>query len=154
TAPLTTGGRKGWRERKGREAREIQKRDQVCNLFVHHTQDRQAKQLIHTRLGLPLVEPASRAAIGTRRKQTPRPCMAEERSPEQGGDRRSSLDPDRKRRHAEDSVLAQQRHESSDVVLLPQGHVSVKQGCSRGTRAGSGGVTIDVALLHSAPGPL
>jgi hypothetical protein len=101
----------------------------MCDLFVHHTQDHEAKELLDTSLGFPLVEPASRAAIGTRWKHTPRPRSSEKRSLEQCGDGSSSLDPERKRWHGKPSVLSQQRHESRDVGLLPQGHIAVKQGC-------------------------
>ena len=91
----------------------------MCNLLAHHTQDHQAKKLIDASLGLPPVEPESRAAIGTRRKQMPKACSSEERSLEQRGDGRSSLEPGRNRRHGEPGVLSQQRHESRDVPLLP-----------------------------------
>jgi hypothetical protein len=64
-------GRKGGRQGKGREAGRLQEPDEACNLLAHHTQDHQANELIGACLGLPLVEPESRAAIGARRKQAP-----------------------------------------------------------------------------------
>src|SRR3989442_13629130 len=69
----TGSRRKGRWQGKGREAGQLQERDEAANLLVHHTQDDQANELIDACLGLPLVEPESRAAIGVRRKQAPLP---------------------------------------------------------------------------------
>src|SRR5258708_27395887 len=118
--------RKGRRQGKRREAGGFQERDDMSNLLAHHTQDHQAKKLIDVSLGLPLVEPESWAAIGARRKQMPKACSSEERSLEQRGDGSPSLEPGRKRRHGEPRVLSQQRHESRDVRLLPQGQIALK----------------------------
>src|SRR5260370_28881830 len=63
--------RKGRRQGKRREAGGFQERDDMSNLLAHHTQDHQAKKLIDATLGLPLVEPQSRAAIRTLRRHMP-----------------------------------------------------------------------------------
>src|SRR2546421_1464289 len=126
----------------------------LINLLAHHTQDHQAKELINACLGLPLVEPESRAAIGARRKQTSLPAGSEDPRREHRGDGRSSLEPDGKRRHGEPGVLAQERHESRDVRLLPQGHIAVQQGVDVGARLCNRGLTSDVPLLQSASGTL
>src|SRR5262249_39076120 len=76
---LPRRGRKGRWESKEREALQIQKHDDMCNLIAHHIQNHQAKELIDALLGLPLVEPESRAAIGARLKQVPLPGSGEER---------------------------------------------------------------------------
>jgi hypothetical protein len=52
----------GW-QGKGREALQFQERDEVCNLLAHYPRDHQAKEMIVACLGLPPVEPESRAAI-------------------------------------------------------------------------------------------
>ncbi len=57
---------------RGREAGQLQERDEACNLLALHTQDKEAEELIDACLGLPPVEPESRATIGARRKQVPR----------------------------------------------------------------------------------
>jgi hypothetical protein len=59
------------RQGKGREAGQLQERDEASNLLTHHTQNNQAKELIDVCLCLSLVEPESRAAIGARWKQAP-----------------------------------------------------------------------------------
>src|SRR5579859_3536751 len=119
---------KGRRESKGREAGQLQERDEASNLLAYHTQDNQAKELIDVCPGLALVEPESRAAIGARRKQTPLPAGGEDTRLEHRGDGRSSLEPDGKGRHSEPGVLSQERHEARDVRLLPECHIAVKQG--------------------------
>jgi hypothetical protein len=63
-----TGGWNGFTKQgrlqgKGREAGELQERDEAANLLVHHTQEDEAKELIDVCPGLPLVEPESRTAI-------------------------------------------------------------------------------------------
>ena len=126
----------------------------MSDLFVDSTQDHQAKKLVDASPSVPQVESESRAAIGTRRKQMPGKGSREEWRLEQRGEGRSTLDPDRKWWHGEPGILSQQRHEARDIGLLPQGHIAVKQGCYMWTRAGSGGSISDIALLHSASGPL
>src|SRR5258708_37924660 len=99
----------------------------MCNLLALHTQDHQAKKLRDTCLGLPPVEPESRAAIGARRKQAPVPSGSEDARREPCGDSRSSLEPDGNRRHSEPGVLSQEGTQPRGVRLLPQGHIAVKQ---------------------------
>lgn len=104
------------------------------NLLVCQAQDHQANELKDASLSLPLIETERRAAIGARRKETPLPGSCEKRRLEQRGDGRSPMDPDWIRRHSEPSVLSQERDESRDVRLFPQGHVAIKQGLDLGVR--------------------
>src|SRR6266851_7749121 len=143
---------KGGRQGKGREAGQLQERDEASNLLAHHTQDHQAKKLIDACLGLPPVEPESRAAIGARRKQAPLPAGSEDARREPCGDGRSSLEPDGNRWHREPGVLSQERHESRNVRLLPQGHIAVKEVLSLGARFRNRALASDVALVQRASG--
>src|SRR5215469_11871432 len=124
----------------------------MCNLLAHHIKYHQASKLIDAFLGLPLVEPERRAAIGARLNEMSLAAGLEERRLEQRCDGRSSLYPDRKRRHCEPGILSQQRHESRDVGLIPQGHIAVKQCLYLGARTGMRDFTSDMALLQSASG--
>src|SRR6266700_464766 len=142
------------RESKGREAREIQERDEAGNLLALYTQDHEAYQLKDLCPGLSLVEPESRTAIGTRGQQASLPAGREDGGREHRGDGRSSLVPDGTRRHGEPGVLSQQRYEARDIGLLPQGDIAVKEFLDARARRSHQGLTCDVVLLHSTSGSL
>src|SRR5258708_39705646 len=84
-------------------------------------------------LALPPVESESRAAIGASWKQVPLASGSKDPHREECGDGFSSLEPGRNRRHGEPGILSQERHESRDVRLLPQGHIAIKQGVYMGS---------------------
>src|SRR5258708_29561116 len=100
--------REAERQRKRRKAGQFQEHDSARNLLAHNTEDQQAKELIHARLCLPLVQTKGRAGIGTRRIQAPLPRneLGEDDRLEQRSDRCSSLDPGRDRWHGKPSVLS------------------------------------------------
>ena len=92
------------------------------------------------------VERYEEGRVGGKAKEAPRR--------EHRGDGRSSLEPDGKRRHGEPGVLSQERHESRDVRLLPQGHIAVKEVLDVGARRSHRGLASDIVLVQSASGTL
>src|SRR5260370_42143760 len=116
--------------------------------------DHRAKRLRAVSPGSPPVEPESRAAIGACWKQVPWAAGSEDPGRERRGEGQSSLEADGKRRHGEPGVLSQERHESRDVRLLPQGHIAVKQVLYVGARLRKRGLTSLVELVQSASGTL
>jgi hypothetical protein len=57
---------KARRERKGREAGEIEERDEACTLLAYHIQDHQTSQLPGASLGHPLIQPEGPGSVPIR----------------------------------------------------------------------------------------